>query len=144
MSVFNWDFPKSFEREPSEEKQLEKIVNNRLRNAIVDGDVFVYSDHKRTKRKIINEYEFGKPTRWPNKTIPYEYDPKFCIYIDFNKGGLKKNELEIRFCQAKEMRKLFERAMDHWQTFTCVKFEVFDRVKHSNYRSYIYVQNSDM
>lgn len=45
---------------------------------------------------------------------------------------------------AKGMRKLVERAIDHWQTFTCVRFETYDPVKHANYRSLVYIQNAEM
>lgn len=42
------------------------------------------------------------------------------------------------------MKKLLFRAIDHWQTFSCIKFETYDAVKHASYRSYIYIQNADM
>lgn len=42
------------------------------------------------------------------------------------------------------MKKLIDRAIDHWQTFTCVKFEPFDPHKHANYRSFVYIQNAEM
>jgi hypothetical protein len=28
----------------------------------------------RRKRRVINKVQYGIPTRWPNKTIPYEFD----------------------------------------------------------------------
>jgi hypothetical protein len=57
---------------------------------IIQGDIIVPNFHKinnnssekfkdnnknaRKKRRIITNNQFGTPTRWPNKTIPYEYD----------------------------------------------------------------------
>lgn len=57
---------------------MEKIIGNKLmKNSIVEGDILV-QPNRRSKRKILNEYDdYRRPTRWPNKTIPYEYDRYF-------------------------------------------------------------------
>lgn len=86
----------SFEREPSEENQMEKIIGNKLmKNSIVEGDILVQPNvmERRRKRKILNEYDdYRRPTRWPNKTIPYEYDSLFC-----NLKILKLNLISVSF-----------------------------------------------
>ena len=79
----------SFEREPSEENQMKKIIGNKLmENSIVEGDILVQPnlmERRRRKRKILNEYDdYRRPTRWPNKTIPYEYDRLFCNFKSLN------------------------------------------------------------
>lgn len=53
-----------------------------MRKFFIEGDIFDtrYYDLN-IGRKILNEFnEFNRPTRWPNKTIPYQYEAKFCTF----------------------------------------------------------------
>ena len=42
------------------------------------------------------------------------------------------------------MISLFEKAVEHWHQFTCLKFEPFNPNKHGQHRSRLYVENSNM
>ncbi len=46
--------------------------------SIIQGDIIVdnlsLSNKTRKKRRIIANSVLGNPTRWPNRTIPYEFD----------------------------------------------------------------------
>lgn len=47
---------------------------------MIEGDILVpLNRSKRDKRKIVNEInnQLNQPTRWPQKTIPYEFDANF-------------------------------------------------------------------
>lgn len=43
-------------------------------NILVQGDIIEPIRPKREKRRIINDSLYGNPTRWPNNTIPFEFD----------------------------------------------------------------------
>jgi hypothetical protein len=43
---------------------------------IIQGDIIVdkMTNNNRKKRRVIATNVSGSPTRWPNRTIPYEFD----------------------------------------------------------------------
>ena len=63
------------------------INNKNLQHKVIEGDILVDS-FENTKpnenekfnvslRSIINEFKNSYSTRWPNKLIPFEFDPAF-------------------------------------------------------------------
>lgn len=58
--------------------------NSNIEEEIVEGDILTRKnvnsyEKTRFRRKIVNEIDrrTNQPTRWPNKIVPYEYDPSF-------------------------------------------------------------------
>ncbi|CAF0843095.1 unnamed protein product [Brachionus calyciflorus] len=112
------------EREPSEEKNSQTI--SEIDEDVIEGDILLRKEDTidRSKRKIINEINFRKdqPTRWPQKIVPFEFAPNF----------------------PPDMRDLFLEAVDHWQKYTCIKFEPYDQDKHPLHRSRLYVEYANI
>lgn len=57
------------------------------KNILIQGDIIEPISRpvsKREKRRIINDSLYGNPTRWPNNTIPFEFDFDASIRIKLN------------------------------------------------------------
>ena len=74
--------------------------------------------HRSKRGQILYE---STTTRWPNKTVPYEFSTSAPL-----------TDL---------VKQRFYRAVQHWQQFTCLRFEPFNPLKHKSYLSKLVVAN---
>ena len=96
--------------------------------SIIQGDIIVdkwsFNNKTRKKRRIIANNVLGNPTRWPNRTIPYEFD-----YDASNLLSIKQFNKLICFIlfyfhfyfKADALKKKVLTAIDIWQQNTCNK-----------------------
>ncbi len=106
-----------------------KNIPNSLRNEY-DEQIDISGDEKilegvknkqsRKKRRIITTEQYGMETRWPNSTIPYEFD--------YDTSDL--------------LRAKFQAAINLWQDHSCIRFEPFSRARHSHHKSMILIKNN--
>ncbi len=92
--------------------------------SIIQGDIIVdnwasNNNKSRKKRRIIANNVLGNPTRWPNRTIPYEFD----------------------FDATESLKKKVLTAIDIWQQNTCVRFEPYSPSMHEFHRSKVLIRN---
>ncbi len=89
---------------------------------ISEDDILVderQKNHSIQKRRIIRTEQYGIQTRWPNNTIPYEFD--------YDASDLLKTK--------------FHTAINLWQEHSCVRFEPYSPAKHPHHKSMILVKN---
>lgn len=99
-----------FQTQP-EESQITELSGLEL----IEGDILIEKKPKRKRRKIINEFEIESNwlTRWPDGIIPYE----------------------INMRMSSEMIQRIKDAINHWETNTCIRFELYNRNRHRAYSS---------
>ncbi len=81
-----------------------------------DGASFAV--HRSKRGQILFE---SKETRWPDKTIPYEFSSISPL--------------------TPLVKQRFYQAIKHWEHLTCIRFELFDPQRHKTYLTKLLVAN---
>lgn len=121
---------------------------------------FLYSYKSRKKRRIINNNQFGHPTRWPSAIIPFEFDTdasKDCFNIIVTNQKIKKEHKKgpslFLFINnknyfwldsnliAETLKRKFFTAVNLWHQSTCIRFEPYSPLKHPRHRSKVLIRN---
>ena len=103
-----------------------------------------------SKRKIITQINDNKDrsTRWPNNTIIYKFNqiPGSKIskhkYLKIMKNFVKSND-EISRLIDERIRVRIMKAFKHWELHTCIKFELYNPLRHLNYLTYAIISKRD-
>jgi hypothetical protein len=106
----------------SDEEAISKSFNDNIE--ITQGDIILPNNIdkyglKRNKRRVIIHNQYGNPTRWPNRTIPYQFD------TDAN--DILRNKIKS--------------AIDIWHKYTCIRFEPYSPQKHIYHKSKVVIRN---